>query len=201
MNECLFVPLFTFRSVSLAFCASQSHLLQASRAKEITQPTLSLLPVMLNALTSLSQSWLQKFISSLTLLAMWRPILLEPYFKPLLEFLAPLILRSTDSASTPTEANPLPSSGSFTFPPPSEGSKMPSGDDNEKADEEKEDMRKAALEFMITLSMEKPETVSSVDGWVSTIVRGCLEGMGTLPDDDLDEWLMADVCGCSLSLI
>lgn len=38
--------------------------------------------------------------------------------------------------------------------------------------------------------------MNEVGGWVATIVRGCLEGMGTLRDDDLDEWLEADVRLC-----
>jgi importin-5 len=55
---------------------------------------------------------------------------------------------------------------------------------------------KAALEFMITLSEAGSGIVNEVDGWVASIVRGCLEGMGTLRDDDLDEWLEADVRLC-----
>ena len=71
------------------------------------------------------------------------------------------------------------------------------GDDTEEdsvaMDEEKEDVRKAALEFMISLSEAKPGMVRKVDGWAAAIVRGCLEGMGELGDDDLDVWLEADV--------
>jgi hypothetical protein len=60
-------------------------------------------------------------------------------------------------------------------------------------DEEKEDVRKAALEFMISLSEAKPGMVRKVDGWTAAIVRGCLEGMGELGDENLDVWLEADV--------
>lgn len=60
-------------------------------------------------------------------------------------------------------------------------------------DEEKEDVRKAALQFMIRLSEAKAGMVRKVDGWIAAIVRGCLEGMGDLSDDNLDVWLEADV--------
>lgn len=61
-------------------------------------------------------------------------------------------------------------------------------------DEEKDEVRKAALEFMISLSEAKPSMVKQVDGWTAAVVRGCLEGMGELRDDDLGVWLEADVC-------
>jgi importin-5 len=74
---------------------------------------------------------------------------------------------------------------------------LASGDDTDEdvmaLDEEKEDMRKAALEFMISLSEAKPVMVRKVDGWTAAIVRGCLEVMGELGDDTLDVWLEADV--------
>jgi hypothetical protein len=60
-------------------------------------------------------------------------------------------------------------------------------------DEEREDVRKAALEFMISLSEAKPSMVRKVEGWTGAIVRGCLEGMGELRDDNLDVWLESDV--------
>ena len=64
----------------------------------------------------------------------------------------------------------------------------------DKEDEEdKETMMKAALEFMITLSEAQYSTVNDVDGWAAAILRGCLEGMGTLRNDDPKEWLEADV--------
>ena len=72
-----------------------------------------------------------------------------------------------------------------------------SGDETDEdgmaMDEEREDVRKAALEFMISLSESKPAMVRKVDGWTAAIVRGCLEGMGELGDDNLDVWLEADV--------
>ena len=60
-------------------------------------------------------------------------------------------------------------------------------------DEEREDARRAALEFMIRLSQAKPAMVRKVDGWTAAIFIGCLEGMGELGDDNIDVWLEADV--------
>jgi importin-5 len=59
-------------------------------------------------------------------------------------------------------------------------------------DEEKEDVRKAAIELMISLSEAKAGMVRKVE-WTAAIIRGCLEGMGKLADDNLDVWLEADV--------
>jgi hypothetical protein len=39
-------------------------------------------------------------------------------------------------------------------------------------DEEKEDVRKAAVEFTISLTEAKPGIVRKVDGWTGAIVRG-----------------------------
>ena len=52
-------------------------------------------------------------------------------------------------------------------------------------------MRKAALEFMITLSESEPAMLKGVE--VNIIVRGCLEGMGEIPEDDTKTWLNAHV--------
>jgi len=67
------------------------------------------------------------------------------------------------------------------------------GTDVDGLGEEEEATMKAALEFMVTLSEAGSTMVIEVDGWIAAIVRGCLEGMGTLRNDDLDEWLEADV--------
>jgi importin-5 len=92
-----------------------------------------------------------------------------------------LILLSADQGPTPTVAHPLPTPHfSFSFPP------VPSLDvvtGEDEADEEKEEVWKAALEFMITLSEAKPSMVRKQDGWIPAIVRGCWEGMGEFPDD------------------
>jgi len=171
---------------------------------------------MLDTLPSLPQSQFPKFISTLTPLATTNPTLFQPHLRPLLGFLPALILPSADPGPTPTVAKPFPTSGgSFTFPPPhpltSDGcdggvdgggggggsSKLVGEDETDEdgmaLDEEREDVRKAALEFMISLSEAKPAMVRKVDGWTAAIVRGCLEGMGEIGDDNLDVWLEADV--------
>jgi hypothetical protein len=54
-------------------------------------------------------------------------------------------------------------------------------------DKEKKDVRKAALEFMI--SLKEPDW-----RWLLKTVRGCLGGIGGLGDDhNFDMWLKADV--------
>jgi importin-5 len=91
-------------------------------------------------------------------------------------------------------ARPFPGTQSFTFPPTPNGGPP----DDDELDEEAEEVRKAALEFMISLSEAKPAMVRRVDGWVSAIVRGCLGGMGELRDDELSTWLDADVRDSSI---
>ena len=44
-----------------------------------------------------------------------------------------------------------------------------------------------------SLSEARPSMVKRVDGWTAAVVRGCLEGMGELSEDDMDIWLEADV--------
>lgn len=150
---------------------------------------------MLDTLPSLPSTHFPKFISTLTPLATTNPTLFQPHLRPLLGFLPALILPSADPGPTPTVAKPFPTTQSFTFPPPSSlGSTGGYEDEEDAIDEEKEDVRKAALEFMISLSESKPAMVKKVDGWTAAIVRGCLEGMGQLGDDSLDVWLEADVC-------
>jgi len=57
-------------------------------------------------------------------------------------------------------------------------------------DEEREDVRKMALKFMVSLSKAK---VWKVNGWTAVIIRGCLEGMGEGTNDNLNVWLEADI--------
>jgi hypothetical protein len=61
-------------------------------------------------------------------------------------------------------------------------------------------MMRATLEFMVTLSEAGSVMANDVDGWVHAIARGCLEGMGTLQDDNLDEWLGAEVSQCLFAI-
>ena len=51
-------------------------------------------------------------------------------------------------------------------------------------DEEEHEVRNAALESMIGLSEAKPVVVKRVDGWTAAPVRGCLEGVSGLPEDE-----------------
>jgi hypothetical protein len=144
---------------------------------------------MLDTLPSLSHAHLPKFLIILTPLTTSHPQLFAPHIHALLSFLPALIIPSADSGPTPTVARPFPGTQSFTFPPTPNGGHV----DDEELDEEAEEVRKAALEFMISLSEAKPAMVRRTDGWVSAIVRGCLGGMGELRDDELASWLDADV--------
>ena len=76
---------------------------------------------------------------------------------------------------------------SFTFPPTLNGGPV----DDEELDEEPqaEEVRKATLEFVISLSEAKPAMVRRTDRWVSVVVRGCLGGMGELCNNELVSWL------------
>jgi hypothetical protein len=146
---------------------------------------------MLDTLPSLPHAHLPKFLITLTPLTTSHPQLFAPHLQVLLSFLLALIIPSVDSGLTPTVARPFPGTQSFTFPP------TPNGDppDDDELDEEAEEVRKAALEFMISLSEARPAMVRRVDGWVSAMVRDCLGGMGELRDDELSTWLDADVRG------
>jgi importin-5 len=146
---------------------------------------------MLDTLPSLPHAHLPKFLITLTPLTSSHPQLFAPHLQVLLSFLPALIIPSADSGPTPTVARPYPGTQSFTFPPTQNGAPP----DDEELDEEAEEVRKAALEFMISLSEAKPAMVRRVDGWVSAMVRGCLGGMGELRDDELSTWLDADVRG------
>ena len=46
---------------------------------------------------------------------------------------------------------------------------------------------------MVSLSEARPNMVRRVDGWTAAVVRGCLEGMGDIPEEDMEIWLEADV--------
>lgn len=155
--------------------------------------SLSLLYPMLDTLPSLPNIHLKSFLSSLTPLCSSHPNLFVPHMDALLSFLRGLIMPSVDSGPTPTVAKPFPGTSSFTFPPGGSGSRTP--DDNEEVteDEEKELVRKAALEFMVSLTEAKPALAKRSEGWTAAMVRASLEGMGELPEDTLDSWLEADV--------
>lgn len=185
--------------VRLAALTASTSYLSSSDAHQIAQ-SLSLMYPMLDTLPSLPPFHFPKFISTLTPLASTNPTLFQPHLRPLLQFLPALILPSSDPGPTPTVAKPFPTTQSFTFPPEPTSSSSNNGEDA-GIDEEKEEVRKAALEFMVSLSEAKPRMVKKVEGWTAAIVRSCLEGMGELGDESLDTWLEADVGFVSFSFL
>lgn len=119
---------------------------------------------------------------------------------------------SPGSGSSSIGSNTSPRGSAFLFPPPQNlggGGHAGNGygasagsdgggaehDDEDEEDEEREEARRAALEFMVSLSESKPGMVRKVDGWVAIIVRACLEGMGEILDtqEEMNRWLDADV--------
>jgi hypothetical protein len=165
-----------------------------------------LLHPLLETLPTLPPVQLARFLRALHPLAQTHAELFAPHARALLAFLAALLLSpaEADPGPTPTVGRPFPGGGgsafSFDFPPagaPVGKGKAPArGAD----DEAREDARRAALELLLVLSEERPAAARRVDGWAAALVRGCLEGMGELDDEELDAWLSADVrCDPSLS--
>lgn len=178
--------------VRLAALRASVSYLTACDQHQLSQ-SLSLLYPMLDTLPSLSNIHLKSFLSSLTPLCSSHPNLFVPHMNALLSFLRGLIMPSVDSGPTPTVAKPFPgTSSSFTFPPDGSGSRTPDDSDEVTEDEEKELVRKAALEFMVSLTEAKPTLAKRSEGWTAAMVRASLEGMGELPEDTLDSWLEAD---------
>ncbi|KAJ7016005.1 armadillo-type protein [Mycena alexandri] len=59
--------------------------------------------------------------------------------------------------------------------------------------DERQTLRLAALEFMVSLSEARASMVKRIDGWVGVMVRACLEGMGEFDEGDgLEGWLEED---------
>lgn len=169
-------------------------------ASDVSQQAqaLSLLYPMLNTLPSLPHGQLPAFLSTLTPLASSHPNLFAPHLPALLSFLPGLILPAVDAGPTPTVARPNPGSGGsvFSFPPPGQagnGKGKAAATPEDEINEEEDEMRKAALEFMISLSEARPSMVKRVDGWTAAVVRGCLEGMAEIPEEETDMWLQSDV--------
>ncbi|KAH9833385.1 ARM repeat-containing protein [Rhodofomes roseus] len=179
---------------SVAFLAASDKAQQAQ--------ALALLYPMLSTLPALPHKHLPAFLTTLTPLASSDPALFEQHLRDLLAFLPPLIVPAVDAGPTPTVARPNPGAGgSFVFPPPVQNGQNGSGagasgkgkaPEERDVDEEAEEVRKAALEFMISLSEARPGMVRRVDGWTAVVVRGCLEGMGEIPEDETEVWLEAD---------
>ena len=151
----------------------------------------------LNTLPSLPHNHLPKFLTTLTPLCTSNAHLFAPHLPALLTFLPSLILPSVDPGPTPTISKPFPTEGGFSFPPAMSAEQK--GKVVEERDEETEEVRKAALEFMVSLSEAKPAMVKRVAGWTPAIVKGCLEGMGELDEDSTEIWLESDVSVFSIS--
>lgn len=151
--------------------------------------SLSLMYPILNTLPSVPHNQVAKFLSTLTPLTAC-PDLFVHHLPALLSFVPALLLPSTDPGPTPTISKPYPTEGSFSFDFPPAGTGKAK---DEPRDEEGEEVRKAALEFMVSLSESKPSMVKRVDGWIPIIIKGCLEGMGELEEDSTPLWLEADV--------
>jgi hypothetical protein len=201
IEVCLFLPLtpagpfnFSFHVRHAALRASVSYLTSCDQ-HQVAQ-SLSLMYPMLDTLPSLSHAHLPRFLITLTPLTSSHPQLFAPHLHVLLSFLPALIIPSADLGPMPTVARPFPGTQSFTFPPTPNGGPP----DDDELDEEAEEVRKAALEFMISLSEAKPAMVRRVDGWVSAVC-GCLGGMGELRDDELSTWLDADICSFFANLL
>lgn len=150
----------------------------------------------LNTLPSVPHNQIAKFLSTLTPLTTC-PDLFTPHLPALLSFVPTLLIPSADPGPTPTISKPYPTEGafSFDFPPAGTGKEK-----DEPRDEEGEEIRKAALEFMVSLSESKPSMVKQVEGWIPVIIKGCLEGMGEIEEDSTPLWLEADVCVSDLDL-
>ncbi|KAJ7061031.1 armadillo-type protein [Mycena amicta] len=168
---------------------------------------------------------LTAFLTTLTPLCSSHPALFQPHLGALLTFFPALILPSPDPGETPTisrmgETNGSAdrSGGAFAFPPPTSPSSpgvASSPQRNSALDaqgeravrdldaDERQTMRLAALEFMVSLSEARASMVRRVDGWVPIIVRACLEGMGEFEEDNdgeaLRSWLEEDPSANSTS--
>ena len=162
----------------------------------------TLLARSLSTLPTAPHSHLTRFLNALTPLASSHPSIFAPHLQDLLRFLPSLIFnkKEYDAGPTPTVSRPFPSSsgggGAFQFPPPPQS--RDGDDDDGEMDEEEEEtqqIRLAALELMVSLSEAKPSMVRRVEGWVASLVRACLEGMGELVDTEaeLESWLEAEV--------
>ncbi|KAH9918693.1 ARM repeat-containing protein [Amylocystis lapponica] len=161
--------------VRLAALHASVAYLAASDLSQQAQ-ALSLLYPMLNTLPTLPHTHLPSFLSTLTPLASTNPGLFQPHLPALLSFLPPLIVPP------------------FTFPPPAQtgNGKGKATESDRVKDDEDEEVRKVALEFMISISEARPNMTKHVEGWTVVVVRGCLEGMGEIPEDETDIWLEAD---------
>lgn len=176
--------------VRLAAMTASVAYLSSCDVHQLAQ-SLSLMFPILNTLPSLPHSRLPKFLSTLNPLCISNPNLFAPHLPVLLTFLPAFIIPSVDPGPTPTISKPFPThERGFLFPPVISSDQK--GKVTEERDEETEEVRKAALELMVSLSEARPAMVKRVEGWIPTIVKGCLEGMAEMDEDATDLWLEAD---------
>ncbi|KAJ6487827.1 armadillo-type protein [Mycena sanguinolenta] len=95
-------------------------------------------------------------------------------------------------ASTPPSSAGL-GRAARTTPTSSSFDDIPSAAERDLDADERQTLRLAALEFMVSLSEARAAMVKRIDGWVGIMVRACLEGMGEFEEGDgLDGWLQED---------
>ncbi|KAH7909589.1 ARM repeat-containing protein [Hygrophoropsis aurantiaca] len=181
-------------SIDVRLCALRASVTYLSfcDAHQLSQ-SLSLMYPMLETLPSVPNNQLNQFLATLNPLTTLRPSLFAPHLVALLTYLRTLIMPTADSGPTPTVAKPFPGTqGAFTFPPGPDQGVQDDRDSEVVEDEEKDLVRKSALELMVSLSEAKPAMVKRTEGWTAALVRACLEGMGELPENGLDAWLEAE---------
>lgn len=191
---------------SASFLSASSS--SSSAAAAANSGTATLMARALSTLPNAPHSHLTRFLNALTPLASSHPSLFAPHLQDLLRFLPALIFnkKEYDAGPTPTVSRPFPSGssaqgqGAFQFPPVQAAEEDEEEGEGDEEEDELTQIRLAALELMVSLSEAKPGMVRRVDGWVASLVRACLEGMGELVDteSELDAWVDAEVCHSSL---
>lgn len=192
---------------SASFLSASSSSSSAAAAAA-NSGTATLMARALSTLPNAPHSHLTRFLNALTPLASSHPSLFAPHLQDLLRFLPALIFnkKEYDAGPTPTVSRPFPSGssaqgqGAFQFPPVQAAEEDEEEGEGDEEEDELTQIRLAALELMVSLSEAKPGMVRRVDGWVASLVRACLEGMGELVDteSELDAWVDAEVCHSSL---
>ncbi|KZT38421.1 ARM repeat-containing protein [Sistotremastrum suecicum HHB10207 ss-3] len=161
----------------------------------VQSQAVSLMNSILGTLPILPIAELPKFLSTITALAGSQPTLFSTHLSDLLTFLPQLLLPTPTDPTTarPSETQTPTASTSFTFPPVA--SRHDEMDHDEEISEEKDEARKAVLEFMISLSEARPGMIRRSgavgEAWVRSVVRGCLEGMGEIGGSEA-AWESAD---------
>lgn len=88
---------------------------------------------------------------------------------------------SSLSSSSSSSSVGAPTSSSVTGPGSLRNASQPGPPTPE--DEARDEMRRSALEFLISLSEARPGMVRECHGWVNGVVRCCLEGMSEVRDE------------------